>query len=103
MCGGLRADPRRMCRVFGAMDHIIVDAILDVCRAVLGAEKSPAVGFVFSEQELRLAFAEEPTVAIIRMINFQRRDFAAFVHAHPRLARVEPPGPNVAKPKGGEK
>ena len=55
------------------MDDVVVDAVLDEGSAVLHAEQPLRVGFVFREQQRRLALAIEITLA---QLGFVRPDDA---------------------------
>ena len=98
--GRFRSRFRRVHGVLCAMNDIVVDPVLDSGRAVLGAEKLLRVGFVFGEEKLRLALAVEPAIAVIVVMDFERGDLRGFIPADARLARIESPGPGVAKPQG---
>src|SRR6266446_6070220 len=59
----------RIHSTFVALNHIGVKSVLHV-RPVLPAEQSLIVRFVFSEQQLRLASAKQPSFAILPVLQF---------------------------------
>ena len=59
------AGRRRIDRMCGAVNDIVIDAVFDVGRCVVQAKEALRVGFVFGEEQRRFAFAVEPAVAVI--------------------------------------
>ena len=61
LCAGIH-------RSLDAMNNVIVEAVFDVRRAVLGVKEPAVVGFVFREEQLGRALTMEPASAVIMMI-----------------------------------
>ena len=55
------------------LNHVIVDAVFHVRRAILAPEELLGVGFVFGEQQFRFAFAEQPTLSVGFVFQLDRR------------------------------
>src|SRR5258708_36452357 len=59
---GLCAGMLRIDRIRGAMNDVVVNAILHVGRTVLDSEQSAGIGFVLGKEQLRRAFTMQPAV-----------------------------------------
>jgi hypothetical protein len=59
------------------MDHVVVDAVLDVARIVVDAEQPARVGFVFGEEQLWRAVARQPACSVVRLADLDNRDIAS--------------------------
>ena len=75
-----------------ALDDIIVKAVFHVPGTFLIVIESAGVGFIFREEQRRLALAKQPSEAIVVML---RLDDAHLVH---RLPLLEPWAPDVRSP-----
>ncbi len=73
MSGGLGAGMFRIHRIRGAMHDVVVDAILDIGRTVLDSKQAAGVGLVFGEEQFRRAFAVQPAIAGLIVIQFDHR------------------------------
>src|SRR6267143_2803226 len=54
--------------VFCAMYHVVVDAVLEVGRAIFRSKQPSCVGLVLGEQQFRRAFAMQPAIARLSLI-----------------------------------
>ena len=85
--GGLGAGVFGIYRILGAVHDVIVDAILDIRSAVLDSKQPPGVGFVLGEQQLWRAFAMQPAIAGLIVVEFDHR-----IGRRPRLVQARAAG-----------
>src|SRR5215475_904570 len=86
---------------FYPVHDVMVYAVFDVGRIILGIEKLALVGLVLGEQQLRTSFAVKPAPAVVVMVELDRCDLRGYILSQSRFALVQSPGPGIAKPKGG--
>ena len=82
-----------------AVDHIFVERVFHVRRAISSAEETRAVGLVFRKKQLGLAGAQEPAFPVLPVLQFDAsasRNAGGF--ARDRTAKILAPRPSVAKP-----
>ncbi len=96
--GALRAELRRV-HGLGAVDDVIVDAVLREGRRVLLVPEAPGVRLVLTEDEMGLAFTDEPAGAERTVC---RLDHVVRHGAELGMAVVATPRPGVAEPQRRE-
>src|SRR5262245_3975358 len=84
---------------FYSAHDIIVYAVFDVGKIILTIEKSALVGLVLGKQQLRTVFAVKPATAVVIVVELDRCDLRRYILSQARFARVQSPGPCIAKPK----
>ena len=55
-----------------AVHDVVVNAVFDIGSAVVDSKQAMRIGFVLGEEQLRRAFAMQPAVAGLVMIQFDR-------------------------------
>jgi len=88
---GFGARLRRIDGVFIAVNDVVVDAVFDVRRVIVGAVKPAIVGFIFRAEYFRRAFTVEPTIAVVVVRQLDGGDLGALVTAQPGPPFVQAP------------
>ena len=73
------------------MNDIIIDAVLDVRRLVLGIKELALVSLVLREQQLRTALAVKPAATVVVMVGLDGCDLHGVVSTEPWLALIQSP------------
>ena len=81
-----------------AMHNVVVDAVFNVGRTVLGSKQAFDVRLVLGEQQLGRAFAVQPAITRLSMVQLNHR-----VRRDPPLMQLGPrvvpsPRPDIAEP-----
>ena len=95
--GGLGARSVWVHCIPGAVNHVVVDAVLGELRAVVIPVEPPGIGLVLGEQKLRRSLADQPALPVLRLVELDR---VLGGGAQLGPANVLAPRPGVAEPDG---
>src|SRR5689334_24467108 len=90
-------------RGFVAMNYVLVKSIFDELTAIGAIEEARAIGFVFREKKIRIAGANQPALAVLRMLEFDARATGkSSRYPGNGSAKILSPGPGIAEPELGK-
>src|SRR5437016_2748553 len=82
------------------MDEVFVKRVFDVRAAIRAVEEPGAIGFVFREEQVGIAGAEQPALAILPVLQFDASGAGkAGGPSRDRAAEIFSPRPGIAKPE----